>query len=149
MKSLFLTPVLALLISTVAFADDVAGVSNTILYNFRNEFKNASDVAWVTRKDFVKASFVMDDEQMEVFYKANGDWIATSKQIDLDDLPTNAKRVFAKRYQDYTVKEAIYIETPEENAYYISADNDKLSVILKVDQSTQVSLFKRIKNQRD
>ncbi len=53
-----------------------------------------------------------------------------------------AKRSFAKRFDDYTVKEAIRFEGTEEGAYFISAEDDKKAVILKVSDNDEVSVMK-------
>jgi len=143
MKNFFLAAVLTLTVFTGALATETSIVNKAVIFSFNKEFKKASEISWVTRGDYAKAVFTMNNEKMEAFYKFNGDWIATSKQIQLDDIPVAAKRIFARRYQDYTVKEAILFTTPEETSYYISANNDKESVILKVDENEQLSLYNR------
>ena len=42
----------------------------------------------------------------------------------------------------YTIKEAIRFEGTDENAYYISAENEKGSVIFKIEDNGFVSLDK-------
>jgi len=51
-------------------------------------------------------------------------------------------RAFAKKFEGYTVKEAIYFEGTEESAYFISAQNEKGSVIFKVEDNGSVSMKK-------
>lgn len=142
MKRLFITALLAIAVVTVAFAAPKK-VSSAILANFNVEFKKASDVSWFITKDYTKASFTADNAKMEVYYDFNGDIIAASKSITLDELPVDAKRNFAKKFEGYDVKEAIRIEGFDEVAYYISGENEKESVILKVNNHNQASLFKR------
>ena len=116
-------------------------VNAAILYNFQNAFKEASDVTWLISRDFTKAAFTADNTKMEAYYNSNGDIIATSKSIDLDELPVNAKRSFAKKFEGYTVTEAIRFEGFDEAAYYISGENERESVILKVDENNKVSVY--------
>jgi hypothetical protein len=63
----------------------------------------------------------------------------------LHELPVNSKRQFAKLFAGYNVKEAIRFEGFDETSYYISGENEKESVILKVNDRNQVSVFKRTK----
>jgi hypothetical protein len=80
-----------------------------------------------------------------VFYNSKGNLVAQSKTIDLDELPVGAKRAFAKKLDGYTVMEAIKYEGTDEESYYLSAENEKESVIIKVDQNEQLTVFKKTK----
>ena len=108
MKKLFITILLAASVAAGAFAAPKK-VNAAILYNFQNAFKEASDVTWLISRDFTKAEFTANDTKMEAYYNSDGDIIATSKSIDLDELPVNAKRSFAKKFEGYNVTEAIQV----------------------------------------
>lgn len=89
--------------------------------------------------------FIKDNTKMEVYYDYTGDVIGTSKSITLNELPVGAKRSFAKRFEGYTVKEAIRLDGVSEAAYYISGENEKETVILKVNQDNRILLFMKTK----
>ncbi len=144
MKNLFIAALLALSAATSAFASPKP-VSASILSSFNNEFKKVSDVSWSTTNDYTKAMFIKDNTKMEVYYNYNGEVVGTSKSITLDELPVRAKRSFAKKFEGYTVKEAIRLDGFGEAAYYISGENEKEAVILKVNESNHVSLFCKAK----
>ncbi len=148
MKKVILFAVLAVLLVGNAFATGENNISSVVLNNFKVDFKNAKNVTWSSRTGYPKAAFVLDKREMEVFYKSDGSIFAISKKIDLDELPVDAKRTFARKYEGYTVKEAIKLEGLDEDAYYISAENEKESVILKVDQHEDLSLFKTLRRSR-
>ncbi|HEX8461930.1 MAG TPA: hypothetical protein VF623_10890 [Segetibacter sp.] len=145
MKKLFIIALLALSIGSSAFANTTAAISKTVINRFYAEYKDASNVSWSTTGNYAKASFTVDNKKMEAYYNTNGEVVATSTNISLDELPVNAKRTFAKKFAGYTVKEAIRFEGAEESGYYISAENDKLSIILKVNENNQVGIFKTTK----
>ncbi len=145
MKKLFIAALLAVSVVTSVYADGPSDVNATILYNFRSNFTDATNVTWVSKKDYVKAVFTLDNSTVEAFYKLTGELIGTSKNISLEELPISAKRTFARKFYDYTVVEAIRFEGTDETAYYISAVNDKQSVILKVDGTNQLTMFKKTK----
>lgn len=144
MRKLFITVLLAVAVAAGAFAAPKE-VSSAILAKFAVEFKKASDVTWIITLDYTKAEFMEDDKKMEAYFNADGDIIATSKSINPDDLPVNAKRSYAKKFAGYNVIEAIRLEGFDEAAYYISGENDKETVILKVNENGQVSVFKNAK----
>ena len=144
MKKLFITALLAISVAAGAFAAPTK-VSSAILANFNAAFKKADNVLWVITNDYTKAAFTSDNKKMEVFYNYNGDIMGTSKSISLHELPVNSKRQFAKLFAGYNVKEAIRFEGFDETSYYISGENENESVILKVNDRNQVSVFKRTK----
>jgi hypothetical protein len=143
MKKLFIAALITVTVATSAFAKDVNKVSSRAIHNFNFDFKGAEKVNWTAKTSFFKATFTLNGERMEAFYNLSGDVIGTAKNITLDQLPTNAKRTFAKRYDGYTVKEAIRFEGVEESAYFISAENEKENVILKVGDDASVSVFQK------
>jgi len=143
MKKLFFAALITVTVATSAFAKDVNKISSRATHNFSFDFRGAEKVNWISKSNFYKASFILDGQKMEAFYNLNGDMIGTSQNITLDQLPTSAKRTFAKRYNGYTVKEAIRFEGVDESAYYISAENEKENVILKVADDANVSVFQK------
>lgn len=143
MKNLILAVLFVAATTTAAFATGESNISYFVLNSFRHDFKDVTNVNWTSKADFAKATFIQNNRKMEVYYNTNGNLIAISKNIQLDELPVNAKRVFAKWYEGYTVNEAIKFEGIDEQSYYLSAENEKENVIIKIDQHEQVSVFKR------
>jgi hypothetical protein len=131
MKKLLFTALIAVSTIASAFASPVEKVSDRIKGSFNSNYPDISNVKWDMTTDYAKATFVIENVTTEAFYSHNGEFIGTSQAISINDLPTGVKRSFAKRYGNYTVKEAIQFEGKEESAYYISAENEKQSVILK------------------
>jgi hypothetical protein len=132
MKKLLFSALIAVSIVSSAFAADVNKVNVRILNSFRGEYAGVSQVEWVSKAQFVKASFMVDNKKVEAFYSHDGERIGTASNITLEDLPTSAKRIFAKKYAGYTVKEAIEFNSDQEQAYFLTAVNEKESVILKI-----------------
>lgn len=143
MKKIFFAILMAVIIAGSAFAADAKKVNANVVYSFKSDFKKAVNVSWTTTENFAKAAFTMNGQQMEAFYNTEGERIATSKKITLDELPAEAKRTFTKKFGGYDVKEAIRFEGVDEDAYYISAENEKESVIVKVSSNQSVSIFTR------
>lgn len=145
MKKLMTSAVLTILIATSSFATEKNKVNDFIAASFSQEFKYVKNVTWTSTENYVKASFVLNDKRMEALYDLEGNKIATCSAISIDDLPTNAKRVFAKKYADYIVNEAIQADGADETSYYISAKNGDQSLLLKVSSQGLVSVLKNEK----
>ena len=142
MKKLFIAVLLTFTVAASAFAKDTKKVHNAAIRTFNEEFAKASDVNWISTDSYVKATFVLDNAKMEAFYNGSGEKIATSRAIMLEELPVKTKRAFAKDYSGYNVKEAIEFNGTDETAYFISAENEKESVILKVNSANELSKYK-------
>lgn len=143
MKKLFISVLLAAAAALSSFAAEGNKADFVAQNNFKNQFKNASDVKQTSGENYAKATFVLNNIRTEALYNTDEEMIGTSQGINLEELPVNAKRVFAKKYAGYTVKEAIRFEGTQESAYYISAENEKGSVILKVADSGFITIVKK------
>ena len=143
MKKLFFAALIATTVATSSFATDANKINFRIMQAFKSEYSNAANVNWTLRSTYAKATFQKDGQPIDVFYNLSGELIGISRQISIDDLPTNAKRIFAKKYAGYNVKEAIIFESEEEKAFYISAGNEQESVILKVSDIGSLSIYKK------
>jgi hypothetical protein len=142
MKKIFITALVIVTIAASAFAKPTK-VNYLALKSFGAEFKNASEISWTSNPNFIKATFVYEEQRMEAFYTPAGEKIGVSRGISVDELPVKAKRAFAKQYNKYNVKEAILFEGVEENAYFINAENETENVIVKVMEDGSVSVFKK------
>jgi hypothetical protein len=143
MRKFFTAVLISASLVSSAFAADATGVNSKAVNRFRSEFKSAEGVTWTNFDQLTKASFILDNERMEVYYSADGELVGTAKGSTIDNLPTNAKRSFVKKYDGYTVKEVVRFEGQDGNVFYISAENEKNTVILKVDEHDQLYTFKK------
>jgi hypothetical protein len=141
MRRIFLVAALATSLASSAFTPNETTVNHTIQQSFRNEFSDAKNVQWSKTSSYVKATFVLDNTSTEAFFSNEGDLIGTSHAIKLEELSTGAKRTYAQKYSDYTVKEAILFKGMDESAYFISAQKEQTNVILKV-VGNRISVFK-------
>ena len=143
MKKLFISALLAITVAASSFAAGGNTVNLAALNNFKAEFKKASDVEWSSGETYAMATFTLNNVRTQALYTPEGEFIGTNHAINLEELPVRAKRAFAKKYEGYTVKEAIRFEGSQESAYYISAENDQGSVILKVEENGSMSTVKK------
>jgi hypothetical protein len=140
MKKLLLSALMAVAVVVSSFAAETEKVSSATLNNFKFLFKHASDVSWTATKNYSKATFLINNIRTEALYTPDGEFIGTNVAASVEDLPVRAKRTLAKRFDGYTIKEAVRFEGNTEGAYFISAENDKEAVVLKVDDKNDLSM---------
>lgn len=143
MKNLIIAALLSVSLATTAFAAPAKemGASSS----FQSDFKGATNVTWKTTSNFVKASFLLNNVRMEAFYDFEGNMIAKSSAISIDQLPQNAKATLDSKYVNYKVVESVSIDGPEETAFYVSVKNENETLILKVDQFGAISQLQTLK----
>ncbi len=146
MKKILLTAIIAVSLISSAFASPGKEVNYFVSNSFTEHYGDVEDVKWDVTSAYAKATFVLNNVETEAFYKLDGDFIGTTQAIAIEDLPIAAKRNFAKKYGSYIVKEAIKFIGNDETAYYISAENEKHSVVLNA-TNAGISVYKTdIKN---
>jgi hypothetical protein len=143
MKKLLFSALIAVSLVSSAFAasGENKKVSLHTIKAFESKFYEAENVTWKVNETFVKATFVLNHVTTEAFYSPSGEFIGTSQAIALDKIPTVAKRAIAKKYADYYVMEAIKFDSVDETAYFVSVENEKKSIVLKV-LNYSVSIYK-------
>lgn len=142
MKKYLFAALIAVTMGTSAFAASPVKMYKVSGNSFNADFKNATNVSWTSGSEYVKATFLLDNVKMEAFYNMSGELIGTSKSISPDELTANAKRSFAKKFEGFVVKESIRFEGVDGAAYYISAENDKASIIVKINDNNSISVIK-------
>jgi len=77
MKKIIVT--LAVALSTMcSFAGEVK-VSSKVLDAFKREFASAIDVNWTASRDFYKATFVFNNQQVCAFYSTEGEMMGLTR----------------------------------------------------------------------
>jgi 2-oxoglutarate dehydrogenase complex dehydrogenase (E1) component-like enzyme len=142
-KKIFAAAIATTLMTATAFANGDEANAKAV-NNFKKEYKNARDVQWKVTKDYTKAAFNWHNQYLEVFYNNNGETIAESRAININDLPVKAQQLLEKRYNDYRVAEAIEFNSEETGlCYYISVVKDNTKKILKITPDGDTSNFQQ------
>jgi hypothetical protein len=145
MKKTILMWMLMIAVGTTAFAKDEETVNQQVLTNFKKEFVNAKDVSWQNNRDFVKATFSLNDQVMFAYYTPGGELLAITRNISSDKLPISLLTSLKKNYSDYWITDLFEAVTNGNGTYYITLQNADVEVILKSDEFGGWETFKRTK----
>ena len=140
MKKLLFTALVAVSLSATAFSQDVASTDQRIVDNFEATYTDATKVEWVSTENFTKALFIQNGHNFSAYYNPSGEFMATTSQVDLKEVPTFVKIILAKKYSDYNVTQAFELMSDDETAYFIAGENETQKIVLKVQDGT-VSVF--------
>lgn len=142
-KKLLLVAAIMGAMSVSAFA---APINSKAMQNFSKEYANASHVTWTAAENYTKASFVWNNQTMWAYYDENGDYIGVGRAIDLKSLPLDATKTLKERYAKYTPTEAVEFDDAGDSVnYYVSMENNKQKIILKISSNGDVGIFKKIR----
>jgi len=144
-KFIIAIAVIAFTTASAVYASDASNVSIRIKDAFATKFEGAKNVNWTTNLNFVKATFDYKNEKVEAFYALDGSMIGTSRAVLTSALPLAAQKELDKKYSSYKTTESIVFEGEEETCYYVSLENDKQSVILKISAEGDTSIYKKSK----
>jgi hypothetical protein len=145
MKKTILMWMLMIAVGATAFAKDEETVSQQVLNNFKKEFVNAKDVNWQNSRDYVKATFSLNEQVMFAYYTPAGELIAITRNISSDKLPISLLTGLKKNYSEYWITDLFEAVTNGTGTYYITLQNADVEVILKSDEFGGWETFKKSK----
>ena len=141
MKKLLIAAMMVAAIGSTAFAADVKKLSLKVKNSFESQFADAQNVSWSFGEKFTKATFMLDDQQMEAFYSPDGETIGYTKDIEIKQLPKTAVQKINKTYAEYKISGAIEFTNDEVKNYYVSIASGNKKLILEVSPTGDVRKF--------
>jgi len=142
--------VLALLLTfgiSSAFANNAEGVSDKVINSFKKDFAEARDIQWEKSKEYIKATFSLNEQVTFAYYAEDGNLLAVSRNLASGQLPINLLTDVKKNYSNYWITQLFEIASKSENSYYITLENENQTIVLKSTGSDGWELFKKDKKQ--
>lgn len=136
----------ALLLSTTAFATDANEVNAKVQTAFQKDFSKAINVNWESKGELHFADFSMNNVKVNAVYNEDGELVATSRTVWLQQLPEAVQQSVKDRYSEYTVSTvALELNHEGQTSYYISAANGKHVLRLKADAGGSIEVESKTK----
>lgn len=132
-------------VGTSAFAKDEETVNQQVLNSFKQEFAGAKDVIWQTNREYIKATFTLNEQVMFAFYSQSGELMAITRNISSDKLPISLLTSLKKNYNDFWITDLFEMVADGNGTYYITLQNADVEVVLKADEFGGWSMFKKTK----
>lgn len=128
-----------------AFANFEETISQRAISSFKKDFTEAQDVKWETNKDFVKATFKMNDQVMFAYYSQEGELMALTRNIVSGQLPINLLSELKKSYSAYWITDLFEVSSSSDASYYVTLQDADTRMILKSNGISTWQLFKKEK----
>jgi len=145
MKKIFVIAA-ATFVSLASFAN-VDPITGNVLNAFRTEFKDAKNVSWksLDESGLFQATFIYRDSELNAFYNADGELVATARYISKENLPIMVSKAISERYPDHVIKNVIEHTANGTTTYHVTLHGEKSSLIVSSTPSGSLSVFKKVK----
>ena len=71
-------------------------------------------------------------KEKEVYFNERNEWMGTSWDVQVANLPEAVKKSVMEKYSDYVIDDADYVVTPDNEWYILDLENKQIDKELKV-----------------
>ena len=128
-----------------AFANNEETINQKAVSSFKKDFAAAQDVKWESNKDFVKATFKLNDQVMFAYYSQTGNLMAVTRNIVSSQLPINLLSELKKKYNNYWISDLFEVSSDTDSSFYITLQNSDQTVVLKSNGISEWEVYKKDK----
>lgn len=132
MKKMMVAAFVLLMVGiTSAFAEKAGGGSEEAVKSLNKEFANAKNVKWEQSKDYLKASFTINNQVLFAVYNNNGELQSVMRNIVSEQLPLSLLTTLKSGYSDYWITELYEVAADGQTSYFVTLENPDAKVVLK------------------
>jgi hypothetical protein len=99
--------------------------------SFERSFATAVHPSWTAVNDLYRVDFTLQHEDLVAFFSADGELIASSRNISLSQLPISLKSSLEKHLRTYTVSSLFEVDGPDGIYYYAKVSDQKSENLLQ------------------
>ncbi|MBW2961705.1 PepSY-like domain-containing protein [Mesonia aestuariivivens] len=120
LKSLFVL----LFVGLTVNAQDISSseVPTTIQSQFKQAYKNATDIEWEKEMNNYKVEFEINRMDYEVWYSETGEQVKFEKEIQPNELPTAVTTAIKTNYSDYSIDDCEMRKVEGRTTYMIELE---------------------------
>ncbi|HKH63430.1 MAG TPA: hypothetical protein VKA49_21485 [Flavitalea sp.] len=130
---------------TSTFANNEETINQRAVSSFKKDFTNAQDVRWESGKDFVKATFKINDQVMFAYYSQRGDLMAVTRNILSGQLPINLLSSLKKSYDTYWISDLFEVSSSTDASYYVTLQSSDHTLVLKSNGTSGWDVYRKEK----
>jgi hypothetical protein len=131
---------------TSAFAKTNEDISQNVMASFKSSFSGAINVSWQQEKDFVKATFTLNNQVMYAYYNPEtNELMAVVRNILSDQLPINLSTSLKREYNDHWISGLFEVAKQDHTAYYATMEDANEKLVLKSSNFNEWIVFSRTK----
>ena len=139
---------LALVLTTIgasAFANFSDAINQRVLNSFNKSFASAQNVRWEQANGLYKVTFKSAGQEMFAYYSHDGQQVALTRNISVDQLPLSLASKLKGGYDEYWLTDLFEVSANDETAYYATVESSTHITIMKADGLTGWTVYKKEK----
>lgn len=145
MKKRILMWLLLVTVSTGSALANEETINQQVLNSFKKEFVDAKDVTWQNNKEYIKATFSLNEQVMFAYYSQEGELLAITRNISSEKLPISLLTSLKKNYNGYWITDLFEMVANGSGHYYITLENADVELVLKSDEFGGWEVYKKTK----
>ena len=131
---------------TSTFASSSEDINRNAIASFKSDFSQATNVSWQEGKDYVKATFTLNDQIMFAYYsKESNELMAVVRNILSDQLPINLFTSLKRDCNNEWITGLFEMAKPDHTVYFASVENADERIVLKSNGTSDWVVYKREK----
>lgn len=118
--------IFSLLVIASSFTANVYAQDKTpgvVVNALQDNFNGIRQASWAKVSDLYKAEFIFGETLVSAFFSAEGNLVATGRDVEIAQLPIDLQMSYAKNYKGYTVTRAFEVDMNGEVVYYLLLDS--------------------------
>jgi hypothetical protein len=144
-KSILMWAMMLTMGLTSVFANNDENINQRAVSSFKKDFTTAQDVKWESNKDFVKATFKLNDQIMFAYYSQTGDLMAVTRNIVSGQLPIILLSTLKKTYSNYWISDLFEVSSSSDASYYVTLQSGDHTLVLKSNGASGWEVYKKEK----
>lgn len=140
--------VMAIALSTLtisSFANNVGSINAKAVSTFNKSFRHAEDVRWEVRENLYRATFKTGGKEMYAYYNADGEQVALSRNINIQQLPLSLSTELTSQFENSWLTELFEVSSNGATTYYATLESATHTTVLKAEGTSGWSTFKKDK----
>jgi hypothetical protein len=120
-KIIFSLLVIASSFTTNLYAQDKT--PGVVVNALQENFSGIKQASWAKVSELYKAEFIFGETLVSAFFDADGDLVATGRDVETTQLPIDLQIALAKNYKGYNVTKSFEVDMQGEVTYYLMLDS--------------------------
>jgi hypothetical protein len=130
-----------------AFANGTNDVNDRIIKSFQKDFAGAQQVQWSTAKEFVRATFTLNEQVVYAYYSPDGNLLGVTRNLVSGQLPINLYTDLKKGYNNYWITDLFEMASNNDNMYYVTLESRDYKIVLKSNGTNGWEVYKKERKQ--
>jgi hypothetical protein len=145
MKKLLIVLFASLTTLISSASETPAVVAPAVLKSFQSTFGAAREVRWNESSSFYKANFTLDGQYLNAFYNAEGEMVALTRSMTLNQLPVMLQAELKNKTGNKSwITDITEFATNEGTTYYATVENADMKITLRSTDNNEWMTHKKI-----